>query len=83
MQDTEDGNVRLWGEEAEGEETGPQGHWIILKNGEDENGNPTFLMTTERWSNWHMYSQNTEDGNVRGWEEDPGPQGHFIFTQIE
>ena len=35
-------------------------------------------MSTQRWMNWYVYMAKT----VRGWEGDPGPQGHWNITQI-
>lgn len=29
-----------------------------------------------------MYSQDTSDGNVRGWTGDPGPQGHIVLKDM-
>ena len=77
MQDTADGNVRGWVSEP-----GKQGHWTITQNGTVMvNGEsvPTFELSTARWPHWKMYMQDLVDGNVRGYDGDPGPQGYFIF----
>jgi hypothetical protein len=83
MQNVEDGNVRHWDEEAEGEGVGPQGLWKILRVGETDEGEPVFSMNTMQWPNWFMYVQNNSEGNVRGWKGDAGHPGHFIFTKWE
>jgi hypothetical protein len=59
---------------------GPQGHWIVerVKIHEQE----CYTMRPKEWQEKFMYCQATEDGNTRGWEEDPGEQGYFVFTQV-
>lgn len=61
---------------------GAQGHWRITKKGTVIIGGkevPTYVFTTEQWSDWYMYMDKDFTGNVRGWEGDPGIQGYFIM----
>ena len=37
----------------------------------------TFLISTVKWSDWFMYIQDNDKGNVRGWKGDPGGQGYW------
>ena len=34
-----------------------------------------YLLSTAKWPDWYLYLQNTDkdDGNARGWKNDPGP----------
>lgn len=77
MQDNGTGNVKGWNGDP-----GPQGHWKLTKKDTttigDRNFN-TYLLSTEKWPNWFMYMENNASGNVRGWNGDPGVQGHFIY----
>lgn len=41
-----------------------------------------YQMTTNKWHDWFMYMQDKGDGNVRGWQGDPGDQGHWRFTKV-
>ena len=41
-----------------------------------------LLLSTQKWMNWNVYMQSNNEGNVRGWKEDPGQQGHWKITQI-
>lgn len=44
-----------------------------------------YLAWTLTWGSgdngWFMYMQDNGDGNVRGWQGDPGDQGHLLFTR--
>ena len=44
-----------------------------------------YLLSTAKWPDWFLYQQNTDkdDGNARGWKNDPGAQGHFKFHKTE
>ena len=37
-----------------------------------------YILSPEKWHNWGVYMENNKEGNVRGWNGDPGPQGHWI-----
>lgn len=76
MQDSEDGNVRCWEEDP-----GEQGWWNV-EHFRCPEGRVTQAMklTTAKWPEWFLYEQNQEDGNVRGWSGDPGPQGWLVLT---
>lgn len=74
MQDNKDGNVRGWDQE----DPGPQG-WFRLRHVVDATGKKTAYWFIEplAFQNWSVYMQDNGDGNVRGWNGDPGPQGHW------
>ena len=79
MEDNGTGNVKGWSGDP-----GPQGHWKLNKIGTVTIGDRNFnkyLLNTEKWPNWYMYMENNSTGNVRGWNGDPGPQGHFIYEE--
>jgi hypothetical protein len=43
-----------------------------------------FMLSTHKWGSeeekgWFLYMQDKSDGNVRAWEGDPGPQGHWLL----
>ena len=81
MQNNKDGNVRGWNGDP-----GPQGHWKFTQKGTVTIGNevvPTFVFTSVKWPNWFMYMQKNKEGNIRGWNGDPGPQGYFIMTMVK
>jgi len=40
-------------------------------------------MTTKQWPNWYNYMQNHKGGNVRAWDGEPGPQGHWILRRVK
>lgn len=42
-----------------------------------------WCLSPEKWQNWYMYMENNSKGNFRGWNGDPGPQGHWLFTEID
>jgi len=84
MQDNSEGNVRGWHGDP-----GPQGWFRIqsVSQYETEGGYmvsyaaPYFHMRPARWDTHYVYMQNKSSGNVRGWEGDPGPQGHFAIVR--
>ena len=39
-----------------------------------------FNQHIPQWPNWYMYMENNKEGSVRGWNGDPGPQGHWKVT---
>lgn len=85
MQNNPNGNVRGWANE----DPGPQGHWCIRAAGNYRDDNEsdvvktTYHFSTAFWSPrlWYMYMQGYSDGNIRGWPEEPGPQGEFLIEQ--
>ena len=79
MADNGTGNVR-----GMAGDPGPQGHWTITQKGTVIiNGEhvPTYVLSTEQWPNWFIYMKDSGEGNIRGWEGDPGIQGYFIFQK--
>eukprot|EP00300_Choanocystis_sp_HF-7_P036485 c52336_g1_i1.p1 GENE.c52336_g1_i1~~c52336_g1_i1.p1 ORF type:complete len:551 (+),score=82.19 c52336_g1_i1:1-1653(+) len=56
---------------------GPQGYWTITYEADG-----TRRLTTECWPNRYAYMSKTNTGDVKTWDnEDPGPQGHFLFSR--
>ena len=41
-----------------------------------------FLLSTEQWPNMYIYMHDNKTGSVRGWNGNPGSQGHWQFTRI-
>ena len=42
-----------------------------------------FLLSPIKWPEKYLYIQNNGEGNGRGWQGDPGPQGHFQFHKTK
>ena len=77
MQSNAEGNVRGWNGDP-----GPQGHWKITQKGSVTIGCetiPTYVLTPVTWPNWYIYMQSNAEGNIRGWNGDPGISGYFIM----
>jgi len=85
MQDKGDGNVRGLNKE----DPGQQGWWIPVTIAPTEHAprsvsfDPTkfYSLTTEKWSEWYEYMQDNKEGNVRGWDVNPGSQGHWKIIE--
>ncbi len=76
MQDTPDRNVRGLNGDIVDDMVSTQGDLIFTPIDE---GN-YFLISTARWKDWYLYMQDNGEGNVRGYQNDPGPQGHWKIT---
>ena len=63
---------------------GEQGHWrFTLKKFNESAEESSFLVSTAKWPTWNMYMRDNAFKNVRGFNGDPGDQGHFIMTRTD
>ena len=80
MENNKEGNVRGWNGDP-----GPQGYWIATLKDTVTIGNEavvTYAFSPEKWPNWFIYMENNKEGSIRGWNGNPGSQGHFIMKHV-
>ena len=80
MENNKEGNVRGWNGVP-----GPQGHWIATLKDTVTIGDEAVVKYTfspEKWPKWFMYMEDNKEGNIRGWNGDPGSQGYFIMKYV-
>ena len=77
MENNKEGSVRGWNGDP-----GPQGHWIAtLKDTVTIGGEAvvTYAFSPEKWPNWFIYMEDNKEGNIRGWNGDPGFSRSFHY----
>ena len=81
MEDNDKGNVSGFKGDP-----GLQGHWTVTDIGTvtiDGKTVETYVLATVKWPNWFIYMEDNKEGNIRGWNGDPGSQGHFIIEKAK
>ena len=81
MEDNDEGNVSGFKGDP-----GPQGHWTVTDVGTvtiDGKTVKTYDLATVKWPNWFIYMEDNKEGNIRGWNGDPGSQGYFIIVKAK
>lgn len=58
---------------------GNRGHWSITRG--ERSG--TYQLSIEgEIRDWFLYMDDTLDGNLRGKDGDPGPEGEWYFAKL-
>ena len=56
---------------------GYEGQWKIIKFKDNR-----FMLSPRKWPNSFIYMDSSAQGLVKGWNGDPGTQGHWLISYM-